>query len=54
MMVRMIMRIIVWWLILSHSTRLSAHIMAPVVREGNPINPALLHEWMNGLLVNTN
>jgi len=36
-------------LILNHSIRLSAHIMAPVVREGDPINPALsarMDEWI--------
>jgi len=36
-------------LILNHSIRLSAHIMAPVVRQGDPINPALsarMDEWI--------
>jgi len=28
-------------LILNHSIRLSAHIMALIIREGDPINPAL-------------
>jgi len=38
-------------LILSHAIRLSAHIMAPVVRAGEPANIALaerMDEWIIG------